>query len=151
MLVYRVAQARWAKDLSGEGSSLFGGRWNSRGNAMIYTSSTPSLALLEILAHSSIAPIEQTLVTFDIPSKSIHKIAPKHLPEGWDKIPPGLPSQQFGDNFLSMGKWMAMRVPSVILPMEENMLINPNHPLTRNMKIVHVQSLSVDPRLLGRN
>jgi RES domain-containing protein len=35
----------------GEGAWLFGGRWNSRGTRMVYTSITLSLAALETLVH----------------------------------------------------------------------------------------------------
>jgi RES domain-containing protein len=40
-----------ASALTGEGARRFGGRWNSRGVGVIYTSASPSLAILEILVH----------------------------------------------------------------------------------------------------
>ena len=53
MIVYRFANAKYSKDLSGEGSKLFGGRWNNKGTAILYTSTSISLALLELLIHSA--------------------------------------------------------------------------------------------------
>ncbi|MEX2607338.1 MAG: RES family NAD+ phosphorylase, partial [Kiritimatiellia bacterium] len=35
----------------GEGARLYGGRWNSKGTRMVYTSAAPSLAILETLVH----------------------------------------------------------------------------------------------------
>jgi RES domain-containing protein len=52
--VWRLVRPEYANDLSGEGSSITGGRWNSPGHLMLYTSSHLSLSVLEVFVH--IAP-----------------------------------------------------------------------------------------------
>ena len=51
MRVFRIAKKQYLKDLSGEGSRLFGGRWNKKGMAMLYFSDSLSTSLLEVLVH----------------------------------------------------------------------------------------------------
>jgi RES domain-containing protein len=51
MIVYRICNTRYANDINGIGSKLYGGRWNNVGNAVVYSSSTRALAALEVLVH----------------------------------------------------------------------------------------------------
>lgn len=46
-----VKQKHAATAFDGDGARLFGGRWNAPGSRVIYTSTTLSLAALEILVH----------------------------------------------------------------------------------------------------
>ena len=72
MIVWRIATASpvyAADDLSGEGARLTGGRWNSPGMALLYTSSTIALAVLETVVHLSSGglPLNRYLIRIDIP------------------------------------------------------------------------------------
>jgi RES domain-containing protein len=148
MIVYRVTKRSYANDLSGDGSRRVGGRWNSVGIPMIYTSISPALALLETLAHSTILPSGLALVTLRLPSRArIQKIDATQLPPGWDALPNTAVTQLIGDEFLRSAQFLALQVSSVILRGEDNILINPNHPQATLIEIVSVESLEVDPRL----
>ena len=148
MLVYRVTRAAYAEDLSGEGSRREGGRWNSAGRAMIYTSASRSLALLEVLAHSTILPSGLSVVTLRLPPRlHVPKMALPDLPVGWDERPHNAVSQRVGDEFLGTRKALVMRVPSVIIREEDTILINPLHTLAQKIEIVNVENLVVDSRL----
>jgi len=148
MIIYRVSKRAHADDLSGEGSRREGGRWNSSGHPMIYTSLSRSLALLEVLAHSTILPGGIVLVTLRLPSGArVQKMEIADLPVGWDARPHIAASQLIGDEFLRSAKFLALRVPSVIIREEDNILINPYHLQARNIEIVSVEDLAVDPRL----
>lgn len=48
MICYRFSKEEFAKDLSGYGAELSGGRWNSKGVPMLYSCVSQSLCLLEI-------------------------------------------------------------------------------------------------------
>ncbi len=148
MIVYRVCHRTHAQDLTGEGARLSGGRWNSAGNPMIYAARSPALALLEVLAHATILPSNQVLVTLRLPSRvHIGKLGINKLPAGWNSLPSSATSQQIGDLFLREGQFLAIRVPSVILPEEENILINPRHASAKEIVIVSIENLPIDPRL----
>jgi RES domain-containing protein len=148
MLVYRVSKRAYARDLTGEGSCFDGGRWNSAGNPMIYTAISPSLALLEVLAHATVLPTGLVMVTIRLPAgASMERKEISELPIGWDARPPTAVSQRMGDIFLSTGKMLALRVPSVIVRPEDNILINPFYSQARHIEIVSVEDQPVDPRL----
>ena len=50
------------------------------------------------------------------------------LPENWRTSPPGMATMEIGDGWLQAGTQLALRVPSIIVPEETNILINPRHP-----------------------
>ena len=71
MIVFRLSKAQFANDLSGKGAELVGGRWNSRGNAMLYTSQSIALCVTEIAVHVplGILPKDYQLVHIEIPDE----------------------------------------------------------------------------------
>jgi len=147
MTLYRFAQSAYSRDLSGEGAKLFGGRWNNKGNAVVYTSSTISLALLELLIHS--ASYDEILVNqltvIDTPTEEIKIIAPEQLKTGWQNDA-GY-SKFIGDEFLKAKAFLLMQVPSAIIQQESNILINPLHANFRKIKIKSVSTFHFDTRL----
>jgi RES domain-containing protein len=148
MILYRITKRIHARDLTGRGAQLVGGRWNSIGNAMLYTASSQSLAQLELLAHSTILPDGMVMVTLQIPARlRIPIFRATDLPSGWDDVPPTRVSQAFGDEFLQQGRSLAIGAPSVIVPDEENILINPFHPRSNAIEILSIEDLSIDARL----
>ena len=55
---WRLVRAERSADaFTGEGARLYGGRWNSPGKAVIYTSEHQATAVLEILVH--VRPLPQ--------------------------------------------------------------------------------------------
>src|SRR6478609_7825458 len=98
MKVYRIASCNYIQDLSGYGAFLNGGRWNSEGVYALYTASTASLAMLEILAHFQIMPkIGFCLMCLDIPDDSLLDIDVQHLPSDWNLYPAPQVLQGIGD------------------------------------------------------
>ncbi len=62
-LAWRIVQTHVAdRAFSGEGARRYGGHWNSKGHAVVYTSSSISLAILEILVHIQIYDILEEYV-----------------------------------------------------------------------------------------
>jgi RES domain-containing protein len=148
MIVYRVAKKSHATDLTGEGAKIYPGRWNSPVYPMLYTASSRSLALLEVLAHSTVRPLGRVLLTLELPAHTlINKVDVSDLPKGWNSNPHSSITQNLGDEFIRAGKFLAMQVPSVIINEESNVLINPLHPDAKKIKIITVEDIIVDPRL----
>jgi RES domain-containing protein len=135
---------------SGEGARRFGGRWNSKGVAVIYTSETVSLAVLEILVHLETTRLLDAYllssVTFD---GSLVKAVPvAKLPGNWRKEPAPITLQAIGDNWVANATSAILRVPSVIVPTESNYLLNPSHEDFHRCVWRKPQPIKFDPRLV---
>ena len=141
-----------ADDLSGGGAKLTGGRWNSKGHALIYASTTIALATLETLAHlgDSIAIRNAFLIRIDVPVSVWNKreyITPGDLEPTWVAEPPGSTTIYFGDGWISSLSAALLMVPSVIVPEECNVLINPAHADARKIKATVMRQFVYDPQL----
>jgi RES domain-containing protein len=67
--VYRLCSARYSPN-DGAGAAQYGGRWNSKGTPVIYASSNPSLATLEVIVHvAARIPVGYTLTEIGIPAR----------------------------------------------------------------------------------
>lgn len=150
MRVYRIVDAKYGHDLSGEGARIFGGRWNSPGYAALYTAGNSSLAMLEklVYVHSDIFMRSQVLMTLEIPDHlPISELTVAELPEHWDAISHPLEIVQKGDAFLREGVAVALKVPSAINFRDTNVMLNPRHPGIKEIEILAVEPLLFDDRL----
>jgi len=143
------ARAYPANDLAGTGAKITGGRWNSPGVAMLYCASTVSLAVLETVIHlqSGDLPFNRCVVRIDVPDDvwaSRLQLTP--LPAGWDVIPHGISSCSAGDAWAASLSSALLMVPSVIVPEEFNVLINPMHPDRARITATTIRRWSYDPR-----
>jgi RES domain-containing protein len=152
MELYRITQESYSNDLSGDGSRIFGGRWNSEGRFALYTSANRSLALLETLAHIPAKLFRNKkyiLVTVFLPDKaSLKFIEEKDLPNNWDALDIQHVTQKIGDNFLEEQKGLLLRVPSVLMPEEFNYIINPLHPAMKQVKVIYQREIRFNDRLI---
>lgn len=143
-----------ADDITGAGAKATGGRWNRKGRAVLYTSTSVALACLETVVHSKTGslPMNRFLVRIELPldawSARVEHSA-NALPVGWDALPEGKVSLDLGDAWLAAGTSPVITVPSVIVPEEHNVLINPEHPLCAGMKAHKLRKWLYDPRLFG--
>ena len=120
-----------AGDMTGTGARLSGGRWNSPGTPLVYCSENIALATLETLSflRAFTLPFNRFLVRVDMPDAIWDQreiLDP--LPGGWDAVPAGRISRASGDAWCASKRSALLIVPSVIVPDETNILINPVHP-----------------------
>lgn len=151
--VWRITKSKHAETaFTGEGAELAGGRWNSRGTRIVYTSWSISLAILEILAHLQNESHLASYVLFEVKFEEhqIEHLDLEHLPPDWSAYPPSASTQVIGDTWVSEQRSLALKVPSAIVPMEENYLINPRHPDFGHLDIGDPLPLPLDDRLLVR-
>ena len=149
MILYRISSKVHARDLSGTGASLFGGRWNSKGVPMLYTSESLSLAALEVIANLSGDKLNKNLycVEIDFPNNlTIDEI--KVLQKGWSTYPYGAETVRIGNEFVNKGG-LCLRVPSAIITSESNYLLNPRHEHFDLVKILDARPLILDQRLFN--
>jgi Uncharacterized conserved protein len=148
MLVFRVAKQNRIRDLSGKGAEITGGRWNEKGVPVVYASSALSLCLCEILVHTDkdILPSDMYCAEIDIPDSLVSE-TPADLSAAQN-------TAAAGTAWLKTGSAAAVKVPSVILPLpdthEFNVLINPRHAGSTNIKIKKVYPCPFDPRFFPR-
>lgn len=133
----------------GEGAWLFGGRWNSRGTRVIYTSSTKALATLESLVHLN-PPVTFRYVAISITFDHalIEKATPAALPANWSEQPPPPSTKQIGDDWAKENRSAVLELPSVIIQSESNYLLNPAHRDFKKIVIGKPEPFSFDPRLI---
>jgi RES domain-containing protein len=151
MLVYRIAKKDVVKDLTGTGAKLFGGRWNQRGTAVIYTSETRALATVEYLVHLSLsnAPRGLMIATIEIPKSIVPEdILRSSLPRGWRNYPPPREVADLGTRWAKSKKSLLLRVPSAIVEHEHNILINPLHSEMRRVVLREVEAFEFEKRLI---
>lgn len=150
MIVFRIAKTDLIRDLSGTGPRLYGGRWNPKGMGLIYTSESRALAALEFFVHLSrtVIPPGLSLASIEIPDKAPRKeITVEELPRNWRTYPAPPELADIGASWIRSKQSLLLRVPSVIIPPESNILINLAHPEMTGVRIIKVEPYSPDPRL----
>ena len=147
MIIYRLATPKYANDLSGEGASIYGGRWNPVGIKALYASQNISLCILEILARTQkkINPPGYQLVTIELPEGEMTTIRLAGLKQGWKQHIEY--TQVIGEEFLKENKSLVMQVPSAIVEKENNFLINPLYKNFNGLKVLSIEALDLDKRL----
>jgi RES domain-containing protein len=151
MIVYRIAKTvDRANDLSGFGSFKFGGRWNSKGTWVLYTSINSSLAFLENLVHFNEAEVPPDLYIAEIEIKDdeiIWQLPDDKYPAVW-QAPDNPENKLIGDEWMRAKKNLALKVRSAINPLEFNFLLNPLFPGYLDMVVIQsIQHLNIDVRL----
>ena len=151
--LWRLTKARHlGTALDGEGARLFGGRWNSPGRRAVYLSEGLSLAVLEVLVHTDVstAPAHVAL-PLELPDGvPVTELAPARLPPDWRAPEAPSSTRALGDAWLAARETAFLRVPSVIIPEEFNVVLNPEHPDAGRLVRGKPAPFSFDPRLHPR-
>ena len=149
MILFRLATRSHARDLSGTGAMLYGGRWNAKGLRMLYTSGNVSLATLEILANLSTPHLSKSFYIVEIDLPESLPIYEPELPEDWNAFPHAQSTIDIGTQFLKSDEHVCMKVPSAIISTEYNYLLNPLHESFINVKILDIRPMILDQRLVS--
>jgi RES domain-containing protein len=149
---WRLTKAEHANDaFAGEGARRGGGRWNSKGVRVVYASGSLSLAALEVMVHTHFysALKYYVCIPIDFDPGLSQSITIEDLSDTWkaDPIPQSL--KNMGDRWIYNQESVILKVPSVIIPVEYNYLINPSHPDFEKVVIHSPQKFAFDPRLLS--
>jgi RES domain-containing protein len=134
---------------TGGGARDYGGRWNSKGNAVVYVSESLSLAVLEILVHLDsdeiLTKFVKCSVNFD--DSLVQEYDLRKLPSNWRDDPSPSSLRAIGDTWIEEAHTVILAVPSVVIPAERNYLINPAHSDFPKLAIGDMESFLFDPRL----
>jgi RES domain-containing protein len=135
-------------DLSGGGGLQAAGRWHTRGKRIVYLADHPASALLEMLVHIDRDLIPATYLLLRIvvsESVPIDTIGIDALASDWRTQPAS--TRQIGDQWLDQSSTALLQVPSVIVPIGKNFLLNPAHPDAAKVTIVDAINAPFDLRL----
>ena len=138
--------------LDGQGAARAGGRWNSTEVAMTYLSGSLSLAVLEVLVHGGnlkwLADKVAIMLTFD--DADVRTVSPAELPANWQQPTAVEGLRAIGDEWVRSADTPVLKVPSAVLPVEFNYLLNPAHPHFARIRgtATPKQKFPLDPRLL---
>jgi RES domain-containing protein len=150
MRLYRIARRPYA-NLGGEGGLHQPGRWHDRGFRILYASSSIALAAIEFAVHSSTRPPDTMLeIELDDGIELLHiaDLIGGSLPGNWASDHGH--TRPLGTAWLSDRKSVALVVPSVVIPLERNILLNPEHPDFDRVRMIDCKPFFFDPRLFTR-
>ncbi len=151
MLAYRLCGISYPAS-SGEGAKRFGGRWNPVGIPAVYAAESRALCVLERLVHLVRLPIDEAFTEIHIPDDvSTATVDPCDLPEGWDNPVETSATQLVGGEILADGKAAVIRVPSIVVPGECCVILNPNHPEFKLIRFEPPIPFRYDHRLRRRD
>lgn len=144
-IVWRLCKPEYAPGLDGEGARLQGGRWNSPGRPMVYTAESLSLATLEVMVHlpASMRSPEKMpklqAVALEIPNALVTEA----LKVGTELTD----TRAFGDIWLERKSSLGLIVPSRVIPVENNVVLNPMHPEFGSVRVIRSAPFEFDSRL----
>jgi RES domain-containing protein len=155
MRLWRIATdtaSYQSDDMSGKGAEITGGRWNRIGTPVVYTSGSIALSALETIVHLNAAslPLNRVLVEISVPASIWNKRrieSSKSLAVGWSVLPEGRVSLDLGTQWAKLLETALLQVPSVVVPEEFNVLINPMHPDSKRIRAKKVRVWQYDSRL----
>jgi RES domain-containing protein len=148
MIVYRISALKYANSIQASGIEA---RWNRKGQKVIYTSESRSLACLENVVHRSqrgLGGLFKILV-IEVPDDLKTEITEKKLlPEGWNRFDKYRVCQEIGSAWFISGKTAILKVPSVLVPQEYNYILNTLHPEFKSIRLVDAEEFNFDSRFL---
>ncbi len=149
---WRITMARHAGTaFDGEGARIEGGRWNSPGLSVVYVAETAALAALEMLVHLDPGFLpEYVRIPCVFNEALVVDLDRNQLPANWQSSPAPTELQQLGDAWLKSGSSAILRVPSAVVDIESNYLLNPLHPDFARIEIGPASAFEFDVRLLKK-
>ena len=94
----------------------------------VYTAATASLAALEVLVNFSVLPHGYVLTEIRIPpGVGIESVRIEDLPDDWQSSIPTSATREFGAIWAFERRTAVLSVPSSVIPIERNFVINPLH------------------------
>ena len=151
---YRLVPSAHADSaFSGAGSRLYDGRWHFKGCDIAYVADSRALAVLEQLVHTTVnlLPLPYQCFAVTVPKGlALSAVRPENLPANWRDTPIPAELQQIGDTWLADKKTAVLRVPSALIPQEDNFILNLQHQEFSQLAISAPTPLDLDARLLTR-
>jgi len=150
---WRIVKVRHAANaFDGEGARIEGGRWNSPGRPVVYTSQSAALSALELLVHLGRGSIlsSYVLIPCSFEEALVSRLDRASLAKNWRSYPAPPELQGIGDAWLRSGTSAVLDVPSAVIEPDSNYLLNPQHRDFAAIRLADPRPFEFDLRLLGR-
>ena len=147
---WRIVSAPYQdKAYTGEGAQIHGGRWNSKGVAVVYVAGSLALASIEMIVNLPAPKLLQKYVRISaqISTDLVSDLSEADLPEDWNSRPISPTTRAIGDLWVKKERSAVLRVPSIVVPDEYNYLLNPAHADFAKIQIGKPIVYYFDPRL----
>lgn len=133
----------------GEGARLFAGRWNDEGVPVVYTSEHLSLAVVELFVHLEPRHLKRPYCAFSVEVEDglLETLAARQLPRDWKAQEAPASTRALGSAWARSGRTLGLVVPSVVVPGERNVLLNPRHPAFASLAIDGPSRFELDHRM----
>lgn len=150
MEVFRISKEEHSKSLSSSGTA---NRWNLKGQLVIYAGSSRSLSSLELVVHiGAVKPsfvYKVMVISIADDDYLFRQIKISELPANWRSIDAYPDLQKIGSDWYNKQESLILKIPSAIIPLEYNYIINTEHPEFANkVHLVRTEDYFWDSRLL---
>ena len=150
MEIFRICKANYATQLTSSGSI---NRWNKAGQFVIYAGSSRSLSTLELVVHknSITSSVNYKVMVISIADDDalVTQVRLNELPDNWQKLAAYSVLQNIGSDWYENQRSLILKVPSAVIPLEYNYVINTEHPdFKTKVSLVRLEPYFWDGRLL---
>ena len=130
MQVWRICKRKHLDSaFSGIGGLYAQARWTPQGFKVVYTAESLALASLEVFVHTESDRIPLVAIRAFLPEDiAMTVVDVNSLPEDWQSMAAYPTLQNIGKQWLQKQVSPVLKVPSSIIPVEFNYLLNPQHP-----------------------
>jgi RES domain-containing protein len=149
MHVWRLCAGKYLSSaFSGMGGMYASRRWNEKGNLIVYTATSRALAAVEYFVNlePTQAPDDLVMLEAKVPDAEIEQLNLGSLAKNWYEID-SRECQRIGTEWLKSRRSVGLKVPSVPVRGDWNVLLNPSHPNFRQVSIVSQESFFYDERM----
>ena len=149
MEVFRIAKEKYCNSLTVAGNEA---RWNKKGEEVLYTAASRSLASLEIIVQDAgirSDTVSRIMVIYLAGDDDlITQVRQADLPTNWRSVTAYSDLREIGSEWFKKQKSLVLQVPSAIIPLEYNFLINTKHSEFENkIKLITTEEFFWDTRL----
>jgi len=143
VILWRLYRAAHGPGLDGAGGLHAAGRWHELGSPVVYFGASAAIVVLEKLArvNPDALPTDLILTRFE------GDVSVEELMD-FDGLHDLAQTRARGEQFLKAKDARVLRVPSIVLPEEYNLVFNPLHPDASRLQPVDHRSFTFDGRLL---
>ena len=150
LIAWRLCREPYA-NLSGEGARRSGARWNPKGRPTVYAGDHPALAVAEYFVHvddPDDVPDDLLFLRIEVPDACPREtVAAEDLGAGWRDVGAATCLER-GTEWLDGQRTPVLLVPSAVVPVAQNVLLNPLHPGVGVCQVLERLPYVFEPRLL---